>query len=106
VSWPKQSLVARACSGGMAEVILTPYGYGKGLRSEHNWIYFIAAGDKSLAFCERCEETEKPPDPPGSGAPGEARIALLAPGTAAHALFILSWLHKWTAKHKDCEEKK
>jgi hypothetical protein len=90
---------------GIAEVIVTPYGTGKGLRSEHPWIYYIVAGPKSLVFCERCEEREHAPDPPGSGAPGEARNPLVAPGTQAHALFILTWLHKWTAQHKDCEEK-
>jgi len=104
MSWPDAKIICHA-HRGFAEVLKTKYGNGKGVRSDHPWIYYISAGPKSLAFCERCEEREFAPDPPGSGAPGEARNPLVAPGTTSHALFILTWLHRWTNVHKECEEK-
>lgn len=52
-----------------------------------------------FAVCTACEATEAIPDPPASMGAGEARTALLAPGTKPHGLFIASWLHVFARQH-------
>lgn len=102
MSWPKDKTVAAAFRGTVSEIITTPLGKGKGVRSADRWVYLIV-GPKPFIFCERCGTSEKPPDPPGSGAPGEARNPLIAPGTKTHALFILTRLHRFTDVHTNCK---
>jgi hypothetical protein len=97
--WPSDKTVARAFKGQIAEVIMTPLGPGKGVRSSEPWIYLIV-GPKSFVYCEECKVSEWAPAPPGSGAPGEPPISLVAPGTKPHALFILTWLHRFSQNHK------
>jgi hypothetical protein len=104
VSWPSERVVASAFSLRAAEVIRTPHGNGRGVRSADPWIYLVV-GPKSMAFCERCEMTEPTPEPPGEAGPGEPRRALLAPGTRAHALHVLTWLHSFSKTHRECPEK-
>jgi hypothetical protein len=98
-TWPSDKTVARAFKNQIAEVIVTPWGAGKGVRSSNPAVYLVV-GDKSLAFCETCKTREWSPDPPGSGAPGEPRNPLVAPGTKSHALFILTWLYRFLEEHK------
>ena len=101
MSWPSAKIVAAAHKNGIAQVIKTPYGMGKGVRSSDSWVYYIATGDdKCLAFCEKCEEREFAPRPPGAAPPGEPFNPLVAPGTDSHALFLLTWLHKFSQKHQ------
>jgi hypothetical protein len=103
MSWPATKVVAAAYKTGLALVIETPHGVGKGVRSSDNWVYFIVAGEKSLVFCEKCDEREYAPRPPGAAPPGEPPNPLVAPGTDSHALFILTWLHKFQAEHQHVE---
>jgi len=100
--WPSDSTVARAFKNQIAEIIMTPLGPGKGVRSANPAVYLIV-GPKSFVYCETCQTNEWSPDPPGSGAPGEARNPLVAPGTKAHALFILTWLHRFYEDHLHAE---
>lgn len=97
--WPSANTVAVAFKNQLAEIIVTPWGIGKGVRCyTHPHVYLIT-GPKSLVWCELCKEGERTPDPPGSGGPGESRNPLVAPGTKAHALFVLTWLHRFADAH-------
>lgn len=103
MSWPSEGVIAHAFSLRAAEVIRTPLGNGKGVRSADPWVYLIV-GPRAFVFCERCGGHEAPPDPPGQAGPGEPRRALLAPGTRAHALHALTWLHGFSKTHRECQE--
>lgn len=105
MSWPSEKVVANAFSCRAAEVVRTPLGNGKGVRSADKHVYLIV-GPKAFVFCEHCGASEQTPEPPGQAEPGEPRRALLAPGTKAHALFALTWLCGFTKEHAGCEEKK
>jgi hypothetical protein len=96
--WPNDKVVARAFKGQITEMIHTPLGTCRGVRSSNPAVYLMMV-QTPCAFCETCSAQETLPNPPSSGAPGDPQTPLVAPGTKAHALFILTWLHKFSAKH-------
>lgn len=98
MSWPEAKTVAASFKGTVSEVIRTPLGPAKGIRSGTAHVYVIQA-PKPLMFCESCGAAEPVPDPPGSGGPGEPRNPLVAPGTRAHALFALTKMHEFEKEH-------
>jgi hypothetical protein len=99
LSWPSERVVAAAFRG-IAEVIRTPLGNLRGISSADPKIYVVFQGREPLACCERCNKAEAaPPTPAGAAAPGAPPTALVAPGTKAHALHVLTWLHGFTKRH-------
>lgn len=104
MSWPAVKTVRAARFGHVAEVIGVPEGFIKGLRS--GTPHVVAQVDKTgaVACCTRCNEREPEPNPPGAMAFGAARTPLLAPGTEAHATFLLTWLNQFEKKHAECAE--
>jgi hypothetical protein len=106
--WPKPATIAAALRGQIREVLTiqgeegTVVGLSSGdahIKLITTWLPSTSAG----AMCERCQTFEKLPDPPASMEAGAQRTALLAPGTRAHAIFALSWLHKFSKRHRECK---
>lgn len=105
MAWPNATTVRAARLGTVAEVIRIPEGFIKGLRSStpHVWAQVAATG--AVAGCEHCGAREPEPSPPASMAPGAPRTSLMAPGTAAHATYLLTWLYRFERAHEECKDK-
>ncbi len=102
--WPSERVVAAALGCRMAEVIRTSGGPGRGIRSSDPEVFLIVVGPgKAIAFCGRCKDSreELPPPPTSCGLNGRGE-PLFAPGTQAHALHALTWLHGYSRKHEAC----
>ncbi len=99
MTWPSERVVAAALGCRAAEVIQTSGGPGRGIRSSDPGVFLIVIRPhQAVAFCERCKDSreELPAPPRGTDGP------LVAPGTLAHALFALTWLHAYGRKHEGC----
>ena len=104
MTWPGERVVAAALGCRAAEVVRTPQGPGRGERSSDPAVYLIVVGPgRALAFCDRCEDSreELPPPPSSRGLDGKPE-PLFAPGTPAHALYALTWLHAYGRRHEAC----
>lgn len=106
MTWPGERVVAAALGCRAAEVVRTPRGPGRGLRSSDPAVYVVVVGPtRAVAFCDRCGDDareELPPPPSSRGLNGKAE-PLFAPGTSAHALHALTWLHAYGRKHEACK---
>ncbi len=104
MTWPGERVVAAALGCRVAEVVRTSGGPGRGIRSSDPGVFLIVVRPhQAVAFCERCKDSrEELPSPPSSrGLNGKAE-PLFAPGTPAHALHALTWLHAYGRKHEGC----
>jgi len=101
-AWPKPETVAAAIGGRVAEVVLWHGITYRGLRSAIPTIAMVTGNGKTFALCDGCKGSQGCPEVPGSGPAEGPRAPLLAAGTKAHAVFVLTWLHRFFAAHKDC----
>jgi hypothetical protein len=101
MSWPPVRAVQSARRGIIRQVLKTPEGNVPGLESSTTHVWAAIGPPGSIAACDLCGTREKEPDPPGASAdPTGPRSPLLAPGTQAHACYILTWLHQFEAAHQ------
>ena len=104
-SWPGERVVAAALGCRAARIIQTPRGLGRGVQSSDPDIYLIVVDfGRAVAFCDRCGDDareELPPPPSSRGLNGQPE-PLFTPGTRAHALHALTWLHEYRHRHESC----
>lgn len=104
-TWPGERVVASALGCRAAELVQTPHGPGRGIRSSDPAVYLIVVGPgRAFAFCERCgrgSREELPPPPSSRGLNGQPE-PLFAPGAPAHALHALTWLYGYGKRHEEC----
>jgi hypothetical protein len=98
--WPSEKVVAAAFRG-IALVIQTPHGPGRGLQSSDPAVYCVV-GPRCLAVCERCSDVQEAPAAPASRGLNGRPEPLFAPGSQAHALHILTWLSAFSRAHDAC----
>lgn len=100
-TWPPVPVV-HGMLRGWAGVFRTGTGVDvAGVRSVHPWVFYaIGVG----AVCERCSLIEKAPDAPSSRGLNGKPEPLFGPQTKDYALFVLSWLNRFSAQHEACRE--
>ena len=105
MTWPSEKVVAAALGCHAAVIVRTPHGSGRGVQSSDPGVYLIVVGPhRAVAFCDRCGDDareELPPPPTSRGLNGQPE-PLFAPGTRAHALHALTWLHDYGCRHESC----
>lgn len=105
MSWPSPKVVAAALCGGPVQVLVTPVGAVRVVRSSDPDLFLIVHPEGSRAACGRCKVAEAmPPAPTSRGLNGRGE-PLFAPGSRAHAVFVLTWLHDFERRHESCQKK-
>lgn len=103
--WPRPRTVAAAVTGRIAEVlsIAEPIGVCRGLRSANPEVVLISARRDGRPFptacCFACGTAEPAPAPPASRGLDGRPTPIVDVGSAEHALFLLTWLHRFYAQH-------
>ena len=107
--WPRARTVAAAVTGVLAEVLRAPEPIGLclGLRSADPEVVLIVGrrGGQPLptACCFRCGTAEPAPPPPAARGLDGTGNPVVQYGSHEHALFLLTWLHRFLTEHEHAE---
>lgn len=101
MSWPSVRVVIAATNGTRAVFRSEGGNTFTGFSSDLPWVFWTDLG----VYCERCEEGLENPDPPGSGDATGPRRPLFLIGSSQYATYLLTYLHRFYAVHKDCQKK-
>jgi hypothetical protein len=102
-AWPKPKTIAAGVSGRVAEVWQTERGPVRVVRSADPKVLLVLSATPHAA-CFRCNVYAPAPDGPTSRGLNGKPEQILAPGTDAHALHLLTWLYNFSAAHMTCPE--